>query len=483
MRPVRARKGEQVATTSPPSPPDAPPPPPTDPAGPGPGARPRTPGPVRIIAIGALALVVLIIAYLVFVPAGGSSYKLEFAEADGLVRGDAVQVGGVPVGSVTAIELTHNFRAVVTIHIDSSLVPLHAGTVAQVRVPSLTTIANRYIELSPGPNSNPALPPGSKLPATATRPVTDLDQLFDTLNGKTRAGLQQFIQGTAEQYVGQSRNLRATTELFPPFLTSTSHFFSELAREEPTFTNFLVETAKAVTTIGARKEQLSDLIENQNTAFTAIGRVQSQLARGLKQLPVTLRQGNKTFAELPSSLAALTALVQASRPTTVPLTTLFEHLRPLLNTATPVVRNFSLAFSRPGPDNDLTDLVRALPALAKQLESTSPASVTALKESVPITAFFGPYAPDLAGTLRSFGQTSAYYDADGHYLRATPVLPDFTLGANNTLTPAATPQQALEGLKSGQLRRCPGAATEPAADGSSPFVDGEMLTCDPSETP
>ncbi len=60
------------------------------------------------------------------------------------------------------------------------------------------------------------------------------------------------------------------------------------------------------------------------------------------------------------------------------------------------------------------------------------------------------------------------------------MLPDFTLGSNNTLTPTS-PQQALAALKTGQLRRCPGAATQPAADGSSPFVDNELLTCDPAE--
>jgi phospholipid/cholesterol/gamma-HCH transport system substrate-binding protein len=440
-------------------------------------------GPLRILVVGALALVVLIVAYLVFAGNGGATYRLEFKEADQLVRGDQVQVGGVPVGSVTNIELTHDFKARITIHVEGSLVPLHEGTVAQVRVPSLTTVASRYIQLSPGPNNNPAIPAGATLPASATREVTDLDELFNTLNPKTRKGLQGFIQGTAEQYVGQSRTFGESTELFPAFLTSTGHFFSELSHEQSVFTNFLVETAKAVTTIAARKEQLADVIENQNKAFAAIGAEQTQLAHGLKQLPVTLHQGNRTFSELPSSLAALTKFVEASRPTTKPLTTLLERLRPLLDTATPAVHDFSLAFSRPGPNNDLTDLVRALPALANQLESTSPASVTALKESVPITAFFGPYAPDLAGTLRSFGETSAYYDADGHYLRATPILPDFKLGENNTLTPAASPQQALEGLKSGQLRRCPGAATTPAADGSSPFVDGELLSCDPSEVP
>jgi phospholipid/cholesterol/gamma-HCH transport system substrate-binding protein len=469
-----------VATTSPPSPPASPPPP--GPPGSAPSVRSTPSGPIRFLVAGALGLVVLIVAYLLFAGSGGATYKLEFAEADQLVRGDQVQVGGTPVGSVTNIELTHDFKALITIHIDSSLVPLHEGTIAQVRVPSLTTVANRYIALSPGPNNSRALSSGAKLPASATREVTDLDALFDTLNPKTRKGLQGFIQGTAEQYVGQGHNFGETIELFPAFLTSTNHFFSELSSEQSVFTNFLVETAKAVDTIGARKVQLADLIENQNKAFGAIGSVQKQLASGLKQLPVTLHQGNHTFAELPPALAALTKFVEASRPTTKSLTKLVERLRPLVTTATPAVHDFSLAFSRPGANNDLTDLVRALPALASQLKSTSPASVTALQESVPITAFFGPYAPDLAGTLRSFGETSAYYDADGHYLRATPVLPDFKLGENNNLTPSS-PQAALEDLKSGQLRRCPGAATTPAADGSSPFVDGELLSCDPSEVP
>ena len=48
---------------------------------------------------------------------------------------------------------------------------------------------------------------GPVLPASETREVVDLDQLFNTLNPKTRAGLQQFIQGTAEQYAGAGHQL------------------------------------------------------------------------------------------------------------------------------------------------------------------------------------------------------------------------------------------------------------------------------------
>jgi phospholipid/cholesterol/gamma-HCH transport system substrate-binding protein len=470
-----------VATTSPPSPPSSPPPPPGSPESPPRVSAPRS-GPIRFIALGALGLVVLIVAYLVFAGSGGSSYKLIFAEADQLVRGDQVQVGGVPVGSVTNIVLTPKFQAEVTIHVDSSLVPLHHGTRAQVRVPSLTSVANRYIALALGPNSNPAYPSGATLPASVTGEVTDLDQLFNTLNPKTRKGLQGFIDGTAEQYVGQGKNLGESVEYFPPAVSALNHFLSELVREQPVFTNFLVEASKAVFTIGAHQESLADLIENQNKTFQAIGSEQSELAHGLKQLPVTVHQANVTLGEVPATFATLSTFVKESRPTTKSLTTLLERLRPLLTTATPVVANFSQAFSRPGPDNDLTDLARVLPALAKQLTTASPIGVKSLQESVPITAVFGPYTPDLAGTLRTFGAGAGYYDADGHYVHVNGVFPDFKLGEHNTLTPTS-PQQALEGLQTGQLRRCPGAATQPAADGSSPFVDGELLSCDPTETP
>jgi phospholipid/cholesterol/gamma-HCH transport system substrate-binding protein len=425
---------------------------------------------------------VVIILLLLFTSGGGASYHLMFTEAGQLVKGDQVQVGGVPVGSVTDIQLTKDFKARVTIHIDSSLVPLHQGTTAQVRVPSLSSVANRYIAISPGPNSNPELPAGSTLPVSATKEVVDLDQLFNTLNPRTRKGLQQFIQGTAEQYAGAGRALSGSIEYFPPFLSATSHFFGELVRDQRVFTSFLVESAKAVTTIGARNEALASLIENANTTFGAIGSRQQQLASGLRALPVALRQGNHTFAELPSTFAALKALVDASKPTTKPLTTLFERLRSLVITATPAVSNFHRAFSRPGANNDLTDIARALPALARQLATSEPPTVTSLRESAPITAFWGPYSPDLSGTLRAFGQSAAYYDANGHYARVSPVLPDFKLEANNNLVPT-TPQQALEALRTGQLRRCPGGATQPAADGSSPFTDGELLSCDPLETP
>jgi phospholipid/cholesterol/gamma-HCH transport system substrate-binding protein len=45
------------------------------------------------------------------------------------------------------------------------------------------------------------------------------------------------------------------------------------------------------------------------------------------------------------------------------------------------------------------------------------------------------------------------------------------------LTPQ-DPDNKLSGLETGITRRCPGAASQPAADGSAPFQDNG-LDCDP----
>ena len=115
-----------------------------------------------------------------------------------------------------------------------------------------------------------------------------------------------------------------------------------------------------------------------------------------------------------------------------------------------------------------------LPALAKALTTSSPSTVTALRESVPITAVFGPYTPDLEGTLRTFGQATAYYDANGHYVRISPTFPDFKLGENNNLTPAANAGQAL---KASRRASCAAAQAPPPSPPPTALSRSPMENC------
>ena len=77
--------------------------------------------------------------------------------------------------------------------------------------------------------------------------------------------------------------------------------------------------------------------------------------------------------------------------------------------------------------------------------------------------FLRPYTPDLAGWLRDFGAGAANYDANGHYARIQPIFNAFQFEDNpagGVLTPIP-PSQRFDGLETNQLRRCPGAASQP----------------------
>lgn len=437
----------------------------------------------RVFAAGAVGAVLLVLGLLIFdTGGGGTEYRLLFNSADQLVRGDEVQVGGVTVGTVKSITLTKSFKARITIEIENRLAPLHQGTTAEVRVPSLTVVADRYISLAPGPNSSPAIAAGATLPVKDTSEAVNLDEVFDIFNHKTRKGLQHVIEGFAAQYEGTGKAVHTATPYFNPALRATNHIFEEVLHEEKTFSRFLVNAAKATSTIGAHGKQLGGLIRNASSMFEAIGSQQASFAAGLHELPQTFKEGKQAFAELPEMLADLRRLARVSKPNTKTLPEFFNRLRPLLSKATPVVSELSAAISRPGANNDLTEFALGLPGLAKSLRTASPNGVKASQQSVPITAFFGPYSPDLQGLFRDFGLEAGYYDGDGHYVRVSPDFANFKLASAGKLVPV-NPQQGLEGLKTGQLSRCPGAGTQPAADGSSPYTDEGKLGCDETETP
>ena len=104
--------------------------------------------------------------------------------------------------------------------------------------------------------------------------------------------------------------------------------------------------------------------------------------------------------------------------------------------------------------------------------------------------FVRPYVPDLTAWVRNFGQVMSPYDANGHYARTMAVFDAFSF-ADDPLGGHLLPKPAAERGRSphvelGNLRRCPGAAAPPPADGSAPFVDtGELANpdCDAKQIP
>src|SRR5436853_3116300 len=164
----------------------------------------------RVAAVGALAAAVVVVALILI--GNGSSYTLraDFQDAGGLVPGNLVLIGPATVGTVQSVGLTPNGRAEVKMSLDSDAAPVPQGTIARIYENSLSGSANRYVVLQPGANNGPSIPNGGLLPETNTRSFVSLDQLFDTFNPLTRAGLSNFIKGEAASVKGRGQAANQT---------------------------------------------------------------------------------------------------------------------------------------------------------------------------------------------------------------------------------------------------------------------------------
>jgi phospholipid/cholesterol/gamma-HCH transport system substrate-binding protein len=440
----------------------------------------------RGVALGALAVAVVVVAIILLSGGSQHTYKLVFENAGQLVKDDDVQVGGRRIGSVRKIELTNNNQAQITIAVDNDFAPLHEGTTATIRATSLSGVANRYIALVPGPNSARKLDDGDTLGTDKTTTPVDLDQLFNTLDPKTRKGLQQVIQGTAAQYEGQGPNVQKAAKYFSPAISTSTQLVRELNRDSQTLQDFIVNSSRTVTAIASRRDDLSNLVSNTNATAKAIGDQNVALARALGLLPGTLRQANTTFVNLRATLNDLDVLVAASKPATKNLAPFFAKLRPLVRDARPTIHDLSLLIRRSGPNNDLVDLLNKAPKLESTARPVFAHSITALDKTVPVVKFIRPYTPDFVGWMRDFGQGASNYDANGHYARIQPIFNTFSFADNpsgGVLTPIPNSQR-LTGLQSGQVKRCPGTASQVPEDNSAPWRDTDnSLDCDPSLIP
>jgi phospholipid/cholesterol/gamma-HCH transport system substrate-binding protein len=447
----------------------------------------------RVAAIGAVVAAIVIVAILLFAGGGGYTVKANFQNAAQLVKGNQVEIGGTPVGSIDDIRITDNGQAEVTMSIDDDHKPLLEGTQAVIRQASQSGIANRYVELELPPGRKDGkttnIPDGGRIPITRTTTTVDLDQLFNTLDPPTRTALKAFFRNSAAQFKGKTKQQREAFRYLNPALSTSSRVFGELNRDNPLLARFLQDSAKLVNAIAEKRTALTSLITNANTTFRALASQRAALMEAIARLPDFMRQANSTFVNLRAALDDVDPLVNASKPVAKKLRPFLNQLRPLARDARPTVRDLARVVFAPGRNNDLFDLEESFPPLASIALDTKkrrvnfgtktvsvgktrgafPETAEALRGAAPTIAFGRPYTPELFGWFDDFSTTGPT-DAEGGFSRVYTVLNlfDLTNPAVPTFIPAPERGAALTKIaRFGQFRRCPGAADFVAPDKSN----------------
>jgi phospholipid/cholesterol/gamma-HCH transport system substrate-binding protein len=433
----------------------------------------------RALVLALVLLAIIAVAVLLFRGDGGYRVTAEFITAGQLVKGNEVKAGGVTVGSVKDIDVTPSGRAKVTLGItDDDYQPLRRGTQVMIKQASLSGIANRYVDLHLGPANGEEIEEGGVIAVDETATAVELDQIFALFDERTRTGLQDFFKGSAEMLEGRGKELRRGVHYLNPALSTGSRLFQELTRDEALLERFLVDSGTLVNTLAERRDDLTGVVGNLNATFGALGRQQDALAESVELLPPFMRRANTTFVNLRAALDDVDPLVDASKPAVRRLGPFLDQARLFARDGEPTIRDLSRTISRAGANNDLIELIRSFPPLARealaerrvngeQRRGAFPETADALNAAAPTIAFGRPYTPDFVGWMDDFSTTGGY-DALGGFSRAWINFSEILYGP---------------GPKTKQFRRCPGANELAAPDGSNVFSGdaAAALDCDPNQ--
>jgi phospholipid/cholesterol/gamma-HCH transport system substrate-binding protein len=449
----------------------------------------------RAVALVALVAATTFVAVLLLAgPGDGYQVKARFENASQLVRGNLVQVSGMPVGKVEDIRLTQDGQAELTLSIDDDHAPLRRGTLATVRQASLSGVANRYVDLRLPGAREPEIPDGGTIAQDSTTTAVDLDEIFNTLDEPTRKDLQRLIKGLDSQHTGRGEQMNAGLLYLNPSLSASSRLFRELNADSKLLERFVVSSSQLVTDLAERRDDVAGLVDNLATTTNAIGSEQQALAESVQRLPDFMRRANTTFLNLRAALDDLEPLVEDSKPVAKKLRPFLAELRPLARDARPTFQDLSRLLKHPGRGNDLIDLTNAQVPLrdiavgdvnenGKERPGAFPASTEALKNAAPQVGYIRPYTVDLLGWFDDFSH-SGTYDALGAASRVGIHASAFALleGQLSPVPPALRDEAFEASAETDQRNRCPGGGDFKSPDGSRPWKPSADFNCDPSQT-
>jgi phospholipid/cholesterol/gamma-HCH transport system substrate-binding protein len=223
--------------------------------------------------------------------------RAQFDDVADLVERNSVQVADVRVGSVTDIELTEDYDAIVTMELSDG-VELPSDVSAQLR--KTNVLGERFVELIPDPASGGQLESGTLI--TDTRLVPDLEDVVRTgselLAAVTADKIAGAIEAGAEGLGGRGETfgtlLDDLTEIVSTYdqnsddivrlIDGLDGFLADVGPEAQLHGDAFAELAKAAKSLNEEDERLLDAINDV-----------SKLARTGEDIMVTHRERTDVF--------------------------------------------------------------------------------------------------------------------------------------------------------------------------------------------
>lgn len=396
--------------------------------------------------IGALAVLITILAVFLAYNANSGlpfvqTYRLtaQVPDANGLVPGNEVRIGGVRVGIIEAISPVTNedgsTNASLDLKLDTVVDPLPVDSDVVIRARS--ALGLQYLQITRG-TSDEGYDAGSILPLEAATPApVQFDEVLSTFDEPTRVAMQKNLYEFGNALAGRGPNLNEAIGSLKPLLPRLERVMRTLKDPDNgigPFFEALQQSAAEVAPVAEAQAEMFVELDTTLQAFADVARpfLQDTISKG----PVTLQTTTETLPTVRPFLVNSRGLFADLEPGTRALAVSSDDIESALLVGTPVLED------SPTLNAELAPTAASLRGFNDDPQvRTGLTRLTDLSESLrPTLDFIAPaqsvcnYATLL---LRNLADSSSAGNTLGNWQRGNAL--NTPLGVNNEGSPATAP--------------------------------------------
>jgi ABC-type transporter Mla subunit MlaD len=330
------------------------------------------------VIVGAVTVLVVIVAvFLAYNANNGlpfvSTYNLKarVPNANALVKGNEVRIGGARVGvvkSVVPVQTGHGqVAAELSLSLDKNVQPLPVNSTLIIRPKS--PLGLKYVQIVPG-DSSKGFAAGETIPVSAARPEpVDIDQFFDMFDEKTRTAIQRNLAGFGNGLAGRGPQLNNAFVALRQLVESGQPALANLVSPSTGFGEFwraLESLSATVAPVAAQNASNFVALDRTFAAFARVSRpyIQETIAKG----PETLDAATEDLPALRPFLHDSERFFTALRPGAKALGETSPTIAAALRTGVPVLNSSPALYAQLPPTADALLALQQSPGVFNGLD-------------------------------------------------------------------------------------------------------------------
>ncbi len=225
--------------------------------------------------------------------------KAEFQTAQAVTpgQGQTVNIAGVPVGQVSAVELNEG-RAVVTLDMDPKFKNRIYPNATMLLRPK-TGLKDMIIALDPGsPAAGAPIGENATISVSHTQPDVNFDEFLSVLDADTRDYLVLLLNGGGQGLVGNGRTLAQVLRRFDPTQRNIAKITSQLQKRQTNIKRSITDTQLLLNALGDKDTQLSEFVKQSNASLAAFAAQEANIKETINLLPGALAATNTAMQKL-----------------------------------------------------------------------------------------------------------------------------------------------------------------------------------------